>query len=256
MPKACTLDGKVALVTGAATGMGRATAVLFAQNGAQVILADTNEAAAAVVAEIEHAGGSARFQRTDLSEENEVHELVKEIVDRFGRLDCAVNNAALPPDHAPIAEADLETFDRIIAVNLRAVLCCMKHEICAMVTSGYGGAVVNIGSVNSVRPQLGSAAYTAAKHGVIGLTKTGSLEYADQGIRVNAVLPGGIETPMLAASLAATGRDPVKVGRKLSSIGRLGRPEEVAAASLWLCSDEASFVTGHAMAVDGGYLSL
>lgn len=249
-----SLAGKVAIVTGGAMGMGRATAALLAQRGAQVVLSDLREEAGReTVALIAASGGTASFVQADISREEDVARLVAETLSRHGRLDCAVNNAAIAPDTHEIAEADMEEVDRVLRVNLRAVLLCMKHEIAAML--GGGGAVVNIGSVSSSRPQPANAAYVAAKHGVIGLTKTGAVEYAGRGIRVNAVLPGGIDTPMIRQAFVDVGTSEAEMAPLLSLFGRLGQPEEVAEASAWLCSDAASFVTGHALAVDAGYLA-
>lgn len=250
------LTDKVAIVTGAGMGMGEATAILFARNGAKVMVSDVNEAAGRdTVDQIERLGGVASFVAADVSDEAAVEELIARTVALYGRLDCAVNNAGITPDVAPIADADLDVFDRIIAVNLRSVLICLKHEIRQLIRQGSGGAIVNIGSVSSVRPQPRNSAYVAAKHGVIGLTKTASLEYAPQGIRVNAVLPGAIDTPMIRTALEDHDVSAADMANALSLFGRFGRPGEIAEASLWLCSDAASFVTGHSLAVDGGYLA-
>lgn len=250
------LKDKVALITGAAMGMGRATAERFAASGASVMLADLDEAQASHVARcIEAAGGQAVAIRCDVSDESQVEAMMAATVERFGRIDCAVNNAATASDNRPIAEADLDQFDRIIAVNLRGVMACLKHELRQMATQASGGAIVNISSVSGQRPRANNAAYVASKHGVIGLTKTASLEYAPLGIRVNAVLPGVIDTPMVRETMARTGSSETEVAGALSLFGRFGRPEEVAEASLWLCSDAASFVTGHSLAVDAGYLA-
>ena len=250
------LDGKVSLVTGAGKGMGAATARVFAGYGARVIVSDVDiEAGLTTVEDIVASGGEAHFVRCDVSDEEQVSELVAATVVKFGRLDCAVNNAAIIPDSAPIADADMQIWDKVIRIDLRGVMVCMKYEIRQFLAQGSGGAIVNVGSVSSVRPQMKTSAYVAAKHGVIGLTKTGSLEYAGRGIRVNAVLPGAIETPMLKESLERNGRDPSDVSAALSLLGRLGKPEEVAEASAWLCSDSASYVTGHSLAVEAGYLS-
>lgn len=250
------LDGKVAIVTGAGMGMGAATARVFAGYGARVIVSDINaEAGEETVASILSAGGEARFIHCDVGNEAQVRDLVASTVLAFGRLDCAVNNAAVTPDMLPIAEADMEVWDRVIHIDLRAVMLCMKHQIRQFVAQGGGGAIVNVGSVSSVRPQPGNSAYVAAKHGVIGLTKTGSLEYAPQGIRVNAVLPGAIDTPMLRGALDSSGHTEADFAPALSLLGRFGKPEEVAEASAWLCSDAASYVTGHSLAVEAGYLT-
>lgn len=250
------LDGKVALVTGAAMGMGAATARVFAGYGAKVVVSDVNtKAGKETVASIIEAGGEAHFLCCDVGEEAQVEALVAGTVAAFGRLDCAVNNAAITPDTLPIAEADMDIWDRVIRIDLRAVMLCMKYQIRQFLEQGDGGAIVNVGSVSSARPQPGNSAYVAAKHGVIGLTKTGSLEYAPQGIRVNAVLPGAIDTPMLRGALDASGYTEDQFAPALSLLGRFGRPEEVAEASAWLCSDAASYVTGHSLAVEAGYLT-
>lgn len=180
------LDGKVAIVTGGGMGMGAATARVMAGYGARVVVADFNaEAGWSTVQSIVSTGGEAHFVQCNVADEDQVAQMVAETVATFGRLDCAVNNAAITPDALPIAEADMAAWDRVIDIDLRSVMLCMKHEIRQLLAQGSGGAIVNIGSVSSVRPQTGNSAYVAAKHGVVGLTKTGSLEYAPQGIRVN-----------------------------------------------------------------------
>jgi NAD(P)-dependent dehydrogenase (short-subunit alcohol dehydrogenase family) len=250
-----TLAGRVALVTGSASGMGAATAILFARAGARVVVSDIDKAAGMRTAgSIRAAGGDAVFVGADVSNEPELAALIGEIATRYGRLDCAVNNAARRPDSRPIAEADLAEFDNVIAINLRSVLICMKYQFRQFLAQGGGGAIVNIGSVSSERARPDNAAYVASKHGVIGLTRTAALEGARHGIRANAVLPGAIDTPMLQASLASSGARAEDVAPRFSLTGRFGRPEEVAQASLWLCSDAASYVTGQSLAVDGGYL--
>lgn len=255
-PDLMNLSGKVAIVTGAGVGMGAATARLLAARGASVVVSDINPDTAAATADaIRAAGGKAHAVRTDVADEAQVEALVAETVATFGRLDCAVNNAAITPDNLPIHEADMAVFDRVLNVDLRSVMLCMKYEIRQILSQGSTGSIVNIGSVSSVRPQPHNAAYVAAKHGVIGLTKTGSLEYAGRGIRVNAVLPGAIDTPMLRGALETTGNTEADFAPALSLFNRFGKPEEVAEASAWLCSDAASYVTGHSLAVEGGYLT-
>lgn len=250
------LEGKVALVTGAGMGMGAATARVMAGYGARVMVADRDIAAAQDTAQaIRENGGTAQAHLCDVSDEDQVAAMIAACIAAFGRLDCAVNNAAIAPDLLPIAEADMAVWDRVIHVNLRSVMLCMKYEIRQMLAQGGAGAIVNIGSVSSVRPLPGNSAYVAAKHGVIGLTKTGSVEVAPRGIRVNAVMPGAIDTPMLRQALADTGYTEEDFAPALSLMGRFGRPEEVAEASAWLCSDAASYVTGHALGVEAGYLS-
>jgi len=236
--------------------MGAATARVMAGYGARVVVADLNaEAGRSTIQSIIATGAKAHFVQCNVADEEQVKALVAETVSTFGRLDCAVNNAAITPDSLPIAEADMAAWDRVIDIDLRSVMLCMKHEIRQLLAQGGGGAIVNIGSVSSVRPQPSNSAYVAAKHGVVGLTKTGSLEYAPQGIRVNAVLPGAIDTPMLRGALDQTGYTEADFAPALSLLGRFGRPEEVGEASAWLCSDAASYITGHSLAVEAGYLT-
>jgi len=166
-----------------------------------------------------------------------------------------VNMAAIENEVGKLAECEDERFDRMIAVNLRSVFLCMKHEINAMLTAGKGGTIVNVGSTNSFRPQPQQPAYTASKFGVLGITKQAAIDYAPLGIRINMIAPGPIDTPMLRSAIARRGRDVATTERNLSLMGRFGKPEEIAAAALWLCSDESGFTVGHALAVDGGYLA-
>jgi NAD(P)-dependent dehydrogenase (short-subunit alcohol dehydrogenase family) len=250
------LDGKIAIVTGAGMGMGAATAQVMAGYGASVIVSDINETAAAATTDsILRAGGKAHMVLCDVAEEDQVKALIEQTVAIFGKLDCAVNNAAITPDTLPIAEADMAVWDRVIRIDLRSVMLCMKYEIRQMLAQGQGGSIVNVSSISGVRPQPNNSAYVAAKHGVIGLTKAGSLEYAPMGIRVNAVLPGGIDTPMYRDALSANGYKSEDFAAALSLFGRVGRPEEVAEASAWLCSEASSYVTGHSLAVEAGYLT-
>jgi NAD(P)-dependent dehydrogenase (short-subunit alcohol dehydrogenase family) len=250
------LDGKVAIVTGAAMGMGEATARVFAAAGARVIVSDINaEMGEATAESIREAGGDATFVRTDVSSAADAEAMVRAAVERYGRLDCAVNNAAVTPDTHPIAELDEVEWDRILAVDLKGVALCCKYEIAQMLAQGGGGSIVNIGSVSSHRPQPNNAAYVAAKHGVIGITKVASLENAPQGIRVNTVCPGAIDTPMIRGALETVGLTEEEFAPVISLFGRFGRPEEVGQASLWLCSDQSSYVTGAVLAVDAGYTS-
>ena len=251
-----SLEGKVAIVTGAGVGMGAATARLLAARGAKVIVSDINPTTANETAEAIRAdGGTVHVVITNVADEAQVEALIAETVATFGRLDCAVNNAAITPDTLPIAEADMAVFDKVLNVDLRSVMLCMKYEIRQLLAQGSAGSIVNIGSVSSVRPQPHNAAYVAAKHGVIGLTKVGSLEYAGRNIRVNAVLPGAIDTPMFRSALEANGFREEDFAPALSLFNRIGKPQEVAEASAWLCSDASSYVTGHSLAVEGGYLT-
>jgi NAD(P)-dependent dehydrogenase (short-subunit alcohol dehydrogenase family) len=244
-------DGRVALVTGAASGMGRAIAAAFAADVADVAV----EGGEQIAAEIADKGGRAVFCRTDVSDGAHVRAAVDTAVREFGGLDHGVNAAAIENETQPLADCEEETYDRMLAVNLRSVFLCMKYEIQAMRAQGRGGTVVNIASTNSFRPQPHQAAYTASKHGVLGLTRAGAVDHAADGIRINAVCPGAIETPMLMGAIAARGRDPQEVAGRLSLFGRFGSPDEIARAVLWLSSEDSSFTTGHALAVDGGYLA-
>jgi glucose 1-dehydrogenase len=250
------LEGKVAIVTGAAMGMGEATARVFGAAGAHVLVSDVDAELGQATAEaIERDGGSASFCRTDVSDATDAEAMVRTAVERYGRLDCAVNNAAVTPDTHPIAELDESEWDRVLAVDLKGVALCLKYEIAQLLAQGGRGSIVNIGSVSSHRPQPNNAAYVAAKHGVIGLTKVASLEAAPQGIRVNTVCPGAIDTPMIRGALETVGLTEAEFAPVLSLLGRFGQPEEVAQASLWLCSDQASYVTGAVLNVDAGYTS-
>lgn len=250
-------ESRVALVTGAAGGIGRATALAFAKTGARVVVADINltgaeETAALLVQQ----GGGAIAVRTDVSQAHEVERLVQTALDHFGRLDYAHNNAGIAhaygPGMAPTAEQSEENFDRIISVNLKGVWLCMKAELPRMVAQG-GGAIVNTSSVLGLIGTKGLAAYVASKHGVAGLTKTAALEYAQYGIRVNAVCPGVIDTAMISDIMADPRLAKGWIGSQ--AIRRPGEPAEIANAVVWLCSDAASFVTGHMMAVDGGMVA-
>jgi len=243
---------KVALVTGAGSGMGLATAQAFAREGAAVALVDINEPAARTAAEqLAAAGHRAIAIRCDVTDEAQVKAMVEQTVSAFGRLDAAFNNAGVQSLAVETADSTSEEFDRVNAINLRSVWLCMKYELLQMRQQG-SGAIVNNSSIGGLIGIPGRAIYHATKHGVIGLTKSAALEYAARGININAVCPGAIETPMVAAMIAKE-PDTMKEITKEQPIGRLGRPEEIASAVLWLCSPGASFVVGHALAVDGGY---
>jgi NAD(P)-dependent dehydrogenase (short-subunit alcohol dehydrogenase family) len=247
--------GKVALITGAAGGMGRATAQAFAAAGAKVVAADIAADEGEQTAKlIRGNGGEAVFVRTDVSDAADVEAAVATAVNEYGGLDCAANMAAIETETTFLADCEEATFDRLVAVNLRSIFLCLKYEIRAMLQRG-GGSIVNIASTNSFRPLPKQAVYTATKHGVIGLTKTAAIEYAGQGIRVNAVAPGAIDTPMLRGAIAARGSDEAEVISRLSLVGRFGDPTEIANAVLWLCSDGSTYTVGHTLAVDGGYLA-
>ena len=249
-------DGKVALVTGAASGMGRAIAQAFAAEGASVLAADIAAAGLAeTVARITEAGGVASATVTDVADASAVQAMVASALDRHGRLDAAVNAAAIEGESVPLADLDDDLFDRVMAVNTRSVYLSMKHEIAAMLSTGNGGAIVNIASTNSYRPQPHQSAYTASKFAVLGLTKAAAIDYAPLGIRINAICPGAIDTPMLRGAMERRGREEQDVVSRLSLLGRFGQVDEIAAAALWLCSAESTFTIGRALAVDGGYLA-
>ena len=244
-----TMTGKVALVTGAGMGIGRAIALAFAREGAGVVAADINANAGKETVElIGKAGGKAVFAQCDVTKGEEVKAMVETTVREFGRLDFACNDAGIHnPLPESLTEVDEDMWDKIIAVNLKGVMLCMKHEVPPMLKQG-GGVIVNIASLGGLFAEPGSYAYTASKHGVMGLTKVAAFQYARDGIRISAVCPACIDTPMLASA-------PEEVRQYLKSlhpIGRFGKPEEVAAAVMWLCSDLSAFVTGTGVVLDGG----
>jgi NAD(P)-dependent dehydrogenase (short-subunit alcohol dehydrogenase family) len=271
------LEGKVSLITGAAVGIGQASAITFAREGSVVVLADImvdeGEGVAQLVRDV---GGEALFLRCDVSRASEVEALMDTILERYGRLDCAFNNAGWEGEIAPTAECTEENWDRVIDVNLKGVWLCMKYEIKQMLKQ-KSGAIVNTSSVAGVVAERGFPSYAAAKGGVIQLTKTAAVEYAGTGIRINALCPGAIQTPMMDRALdglrigamvpgsipsafvegiadKVMGMKPVQAAfsKMMQPMGRPGKPEEIAAAAAWLCSDAASFVTGHSLLADGG----
>lgn len=243
------------LVTGGASGIGRAAALAFAQQGARVAVSDVDAAGGEkTAADIVQAGGEAIFVRADVSKSAEVEALIAKVVETYGRLDCAFNNAGIEIEHLPLADADEATFDRLMNVNVKGVWLCMKHEIRQMLKQG-GGAIVNTASVAGLVGAPLQPIYAASKHAVVGLTKTAAAEYGRFGIRVNTVCPGIIRTPMLDRALEREPRREKGIV-KVHPIGRLGEAQEIANAALWLCSDSASFVTGHQLAVDGGLTAI
>jgi NAD(P)-dependent dehydrogenase (short-subunit alcohol dehydrogenase family) len=245
---------KVAVVTGATSGIGRATAIAFAREGAKVIVSGRREDDGnATVALIEELDGEAMFIKTDVTNEADVAALVETTLSTYGRLDVAFNNAGVgETTSAWIHEKTVEEFHRVMATNVLGVFLSLKHEILAMLKHG-GGAIVNSSSVSGLIGFAGAANYVASKHAVIGLTKTAALEYAERGIRVNAVAPGGTETPLMDRITGGPGTERHRQFTNFHPIGRMGRPEEIAEAVVWLCSDKASFATGQSLVVDGGW---
>jgi NAD(P)-dependent dehydrogenase (short-subunit alcohol dehydrogenase family) len=242
------MSGKAGLVTGAASGIGRACAIRLAQEGAAVVVADLESARAGgeeTVRAIEDAGGQAEFFPCDVSAADDNRSLVERVVERFGQLDFAHNNAGIGAIHARLGDIDDDEFDRVLAVNLRGTFLGMKHQINRMLQQGKG-AIVNTSSNAGLRGVRLLGPYAASKHGIVGLTKTAAVEYADDGIRINAVCPAAIRTPLMASQPPERQQQILRP----QAMSRPGEPEEVAAAVVWLCSDEASFVTGTSMPVD------
>lgn len=247
-----TFKNKVALVTGASSGIGRATAIAFAKKGAKVIIVDwiENNETLNLVKEL---GSEAVFIKCDVSKITDVKVMVEKAIAQFGQIDYAFNNAGIEGTQANTWDCTEENWDKTIAVNLKGIWLCMKHEIPQMIKQGKG-VIVNCASVAGLVGFAGLPAYVASKHGVVGLTKTAALECAKLGIRVNVVCPGVIQTPMIDR-LTGKAKEAIEQFTGLEPIGRFGLPEEIANAVIWLCSDDASFVTGHAMAVDGGFVT-
>jgi NAD(P)-dependent dehydrogenase (short-subunit alcohol dehydrogenase family) len=247
--KVMTWSGKVALVTGAGSGIGRAVALAFAGEGIQVAVAEIDpEGGQESVRQIKQGGGKSIFSQCDVTQEEMIKATIEAVVQEWGRIDYACNNAGIHnPLPGTLADVDRDLWDRILAVNLTGVFLCMKYELLQMEKQG-GGAIVNMASLAGITSEPGSSAYTASKHGVMGLTKSAALDYARDGIRVSAVCPACVDTPMLASA-------PEEVRQYLKTlhpIGRFGKPEEVAAAVMWLCSDQSAFVTGTGIVLDGG----
>jgi NAD(P)-dependent dehydrogenase (short-subunit alcohol dehydrogenase family) len=252
------------LVTGATGGMGRAIAASFVSAGASVMMCDLadDDSGRAIAREFGSNGpGTAEYRQVDVSDEGAVSAAVQWCVEHFGRLDHAVNAAAIENETAPLHECSAEAFSHMMAVNVNGIFFSMKHELAAMLqnrgsASGAGHCtIVNIASTNSFRPQPNQPAYTAAKHAVLGLTRSAAIDYAAHQIRINAICPGSIDTPMLRNAMERRGRDPQDVAQRLSLLGRFGTPQEIADAALWLSSSASGFTLGHALAVDAGYLA-
>jgi len=248
------LEGKVGIVTGGTSGIGRETAILFAKAGAKVVVAGRRAPEGEETLElVRAAGGDGLFVKTDVSNVSEVEKLIQKAVERFGRLDVAFNNAGIEGVWTPIVRQSEEDWDRTIAINLKGVWLCLKYEIRQMLKQGGGGVIVNMSSITGLVGGAGAAAYSASKHGVIGLTRSAALENAKTGIRINAVCPGVVETSMADRLF----RPPTVHKYVLSChpIGRFGRPTEIAEAVVWMCSDRASFMTGQSLVLDGGFLA-
>jgi NAD(P)-dependent dehydrogenase (short-subunit alcohol dehydrogenase family) len=244
------VEGKVALVTGAGSGIGRATALAFAREGASVLIADRDADGGKETVELVGAqGGTADFHQVDVTDDAQVRDMVAATVARFGRLDCAHNNAGITQAPTALQDVTLEAWNTMIAINLTSVFLCLRHEVRHMLDHG-GGAIVNTSSGAGIVGYPGLGPYVAAKHGVLGLTKTAALEYAQSGIRVNAICPGSTDTPMMRGFING---DPVIEAAMKATVpmGELGRPEQLAEAVVWLCSDRASWVSGESMLVDG-----
>lgn len=246
------LKGKTAIITGAGSGIGKAIALLYAQEGAKIVVSDLNEQGGnETLKEIQSAGGEAIFVKADTSQPGDCERMVKETLQKFGALHIAVNNAGIGGPIQPVGEYPIDGWNKVIAINLSGVFYGMRYQLPAMLAAG-GGSIVNVASILGKVGTKGSAAYVAAKHGVVGLTEAAALEYATQGIRINSIGPGYILTPLVTHSLdEAT----IKALAGLHPMQRLGKVEEVAALALWLNSDKASFVTGSYYNVDGGYLA-
>ena len=248
------LEGKIALITGGTTGIGRDTAVLFAKEGAKVVFTGRREAEGnETLSLVRAAGGDALFLKSDVSKASDVQSIVQKTIEKHGRLDFAFNNAGVEGVWVPLVEQTEENWDYVHNINLKGLWLCLKYEIQQMIQQGGGGAIVNMSSVAGVKGFPGAGVYVASKHGVLGLTKVAALEYAAAGIRVNAVCPAVIETPMADRAFA----DPEMNKRVLAQhpLGRFGKPVEVAEAVLWLCSAKSSFTTGQYIAIDGGALT-
>ncbi|MCZ2095159.1 MAG: glucose 1-dehydrogenase [Chloroflexota bacterium] len=246
------LEGKVAIVTGGGSGIGQSTALAFAREGVKVVVSDVDEQGGnETVRLIEAQGGEARFVRADVSKPAEVEQLVRATVEAFGALHFACNNAGIGGPAAPTGEYPIDGWEQVIAINLSGVFYCMRYQIPEMLKAG-GGVIVNMASILGTVGYAQSPAYVAAKHGVVGLTKTAALEYSSQGIRVSAVCPAFIRTPLIEENLAQDVRDYLVTQHP---VGRLGEPEEVAELVVWLCSDAASFIMGSPILVDGGYVA-
>jgi NAD(P)-dependent dehydrogenase (short-subunit alcohol dehydrogenase family) len=248
------LEGRVGLVAGGTSGIGRDTALLFAKAGVKVAVAGRRQREGEeIIKLVQDAGSDGLFVKTDVSKGAQVEELIQKTVEKFGRLDIAFNNAGIEGASTPITRQSEEDFDRTIEINLKGVFLCLKYEIRQMLKQGGGGAIVNMSSILGLVGSVGTAAYSASKHAVIGLTKTAALENAKNGIRINAVCPGATETAMANRLFRVPAVH--KYAVSCHPIGRFAKPTEVAEAVVWMCSDHASFMTGQSLVLDGGYLA-
>ncbi len=246
------LENKVALVTGASSGIGRAASIAFAREGAKVVLASRNEESTLrTLRMVEEAGGEGIFVKTDVSVDRDVENLVQKTLETYGQLDCAFNNAGVSGTPGPLFQLAEQDFQQIMDVNLKGVWLCLKYELPAMLARG-GGSIVNMASVAGLIGSVGIAAYTASKHGVVGLTKAAALEYAKSKVRINVVCPSVIDNTVMIEQVKATQPGIYNYLLGTHPVGRVGQPEEVANAVVWLCCDEASFITGVAFPIDGG----
>ena len=245
------LDNKIALVVGGSTGIGRATAVAFAKAGAKVVVASRGEEQGQETVElVQQTGTEGLFIQTDVSDKNSIKHLIAQTINRYGRIDAAFNNAGIEGKTAPLVETDEDDFDAIINVNLKGVYLCLKYQIAAMLKTG-GGAIVNTASIGGVIGFPNTAIYCASKHGVIGLTKTAALELAKSNIRINAIAPGAVQTDLL--NRMSGGESAAEAIAEAIPNGRISSPDEISGAVIWLCSDEASYVNGHTLVIDGGF---
>ena len=245
------MENKVALVVGGSTGIGRATAVAFAKAGAKVVVASRGEKRGQETVElVKQAGTEGLFIQTDVSDKSSVKNLIEQTINKYGRIDAAFNNAGIEGKTAPLIETDEDDFDSIINVNLKGVYLCLKYQIAAMLETG-GGAIVNTASIGGVIGFPNTAIYCASKHGVIGLTKTAALELAKSNIRVNAIAPGAVQTDLL--NRMSGGEEAAEAIAQAIPNGRISSPDEISGAVIWLCSDEATYVNGHTLVIDGGF---
>lgn len=248
------LEGKVAIVTGGSSGIGKATALLFGEAKANVVIASRNEAKAMeVVKEIFEKGGEATYIQTDISDAKQVESLIAKTVEKYGKINCCVNNAAAAPDSFPITEFDEAYWDKLMSADLKGLAICLKYELKQFYKQGTGGSIVNLSSAIAEKTQPAACSYVAAKFGVKGITEVAQLEAGKHGVRINSVCPGSVDTPMLNQYLVEHEIDPVEYAKATTTCGRFAQPREMAEVMLWLCSDASSYVCGTNIVADGGY---